>query len=315
MVIMDVILVCHTEFGYSKNKKPVYDKDHFEGVTAGVPNLVKVADEAGARVTFGVMPEVINFFPEGIKHEIGLHLHPGWQELQENGMKFFVGDQYIQNNCMIDNKSTALIDHGFRDQLCMVKAGKDRIIDAFGVEPKVFVAGRWSLNNDTVKALVQCNFTHDCSAQATKRTDHFDWHKLGRICMPYNPDVNDYQSKGDSPLLIMPVSQTMMGASVTPENVPSIGLSWLKACFLEYYGMGVPFFHIYLHSPVMTDPYFISALRDLLKFIGKYDVKFKFASEIKKYDLKAYNTNVAPYLSAINFKLIKNGIKQKILDR
>jgi len=92
---MDVIIVCHTEFGLVKDKEVVADKNAVDGVRKGVPNLIKVADKYNAKVTFAVMPEVVKYFPKDIKHEIGLHIHPGWQEFQKNGIKFYVGDLYL----------------------------------------------------------------------------------------------------------------------------------------------------------------------------------------------------------------------------
>ncbi len=303
---MDVIIVCHTEFGFVSGKKIVFDKKAAQGVTSGVLNLVKIAEKYGAKVSFAVMPEVASHFPQNIKHEIGLHIHPGWQEFKEKDYSFFVGDAYFKKNCRQDSDSTALRDHSYQSQFDMIKTGKSYLKETLNCEPKFFVAGRWSLNNDTIKALIENGFVHDCSAVPNSKAGHHNWSELPRICMPYNPDKNDYQKEGSLPILMVPVSQFFPAGSVNVESFPYYGLSWLKACFLEYYKQGAPLFHICLHSPSMTDDYFISALDSLLYFISKHkEINFRFVSEIKKYPEKKYKTNLVPYILNINSKIIK----------
>jgi hypothetical protein len=167
------------------------------------------------------------------------------------------------------------------------------------------------LNNDTVEALIENGFTHDCSAFAHSISDHYDWAKLPRICMPYHPSENDYQERGSLPILEVPVSQYFPRGNVNPEAVPNVGISWLKACFLEYYKQGLPLFHICLHSPAMTDDYFVSAMDDVLSFISEHrDVNFKFASEIGEYPAQNTHSRLAPYLLAVNSNILKTGFKK-----
>ena len=106
----------------------------------------------------------------------------------------------------------------------MIKTGKDRLTDIFGIEPETFVAGRWSLNNDTVKAIIKTGLTRDCSAPAHSKPSHHDWSKLPRLCMPYYPSPDDYQKKGDCPLLIIPISQMLHSGIVNPEVITYIWL-------------------------------------------------------------------------------------------
>jgi peptidoglycan/xylan/chitin deacetylase (PgdA/CDA1 family) len=307
---MDIIIVCHTEFGLVKDKEVVADKNAVDGVRKGVPNLIKVADRYNAKITFAVMPEVVKYFPEDIKHEVGLHIHSGWQEFQKQGIKFYVGDLYLKEHCEQSINSTVLRDYPYKEQLEMIEAGKDYLEENFGVEPKSFVAGRWSINNDTVKALIKTGITHECSAPARSKANHYDWSKLPRICMPYHPSEQDYQEKGSLPLIIIPISQTLKGGNVNPEAVPIVGLSWLKACFLEYYKQSLPLFHICLHSPCMTDPYFISALDDFLKFISmQKNINFRFTSEVKEYNEINPKTNILPYLFRVDRTIMKTGLR------
>lgn len=303
---MDIIIVCHTEFGFVKDEKIIFDKKAVLGAREGVLNLIKTAEKYGAKVSFAVMPEVANNFPPNIQHEIGLHIHPGWKEFKEENHSFFVGDAYLKENCKQSSTSTALRDYSYQEQFEMINKGKEYLKQTLNYEPKFFVAGRWSLNDDTIKALIKNGFTHECSAVPNSKAEHHNWSKLPRISMPYNPDKNDYQKKGNLSILMVPVSQFFPSGSVNVESVPYYGLSWLKACFLEYYKQGSPLFHICLHSPSMTDDYFVSNLDNLLSFISKYkEINFKFVSEIKKYPEKKYRTNALPYIFNINSKIIK----------
>lgn len=307
---MDVIIVTHTEFGFVLDRQVIASKKAVNGVKKGVLNLINIADKYHAKVTFAVMPEVTNYFPKDTSHEIGLHIHAGWEEFNLVNIKFHVGDAYLREHSSQSFTSTFLKDYPYKEQLDMIQTGKDHLTDIFGIEPKTFVAGRWSFNNDTVKALINTGITRDCSAPTHSRPCHHDWSKLPRICMPYYPSIDDYQKEGDLPLLIIPISHMFHAGNVNPEVIPIFGLSWLKACFLEYYKQNMPFFHICLHSPIMTDPYFISNMDSFLKFISKHkNVNFKFASDITKYEKVIPKTCIRPYMCGLNFEILKTGIK------
>jgi hypothetical protein len=307
----DVIIVCHTEYGYIDNKQVIYDKTVADGVTKGVPNLIDVADKYGAKVTFAVMPEIIPGFPKNIKHEIGLHIHPGWEEFRAGNKKYYVGDYYLKKHCAVPVKSTVLMDYTYEEQSKLITAGKKHLSDSLDIDPEVFVSGRWSINNDTVRVLVENGMTHDCSAVPHKKSDHYDWSRLNRICMPYHPDQSDYQKQGDLPLVVTPVSQALLNVSASLDIVPYVGLPWLKACFLELYTQKAPVFHICLHSPAMTDPYFTGAMDELLKFISGHQVDFKFASEIKAYNNIELKSKLSYYVMAVNRNFYR-GLSEKI---
>ena len=280
---MNVIVVCHTESGFVSNGEVIYDKKAVSGVTKGVQNLTKISKKYSAKITFALMPEFTDIFPQNVTNEIGLHIHPGWVKYKHAGFSWYVGDKYLREHCETSVNSTVLKDYPFKEQANLINVGRDCLRDKFGVEPKVFVSGRWSDNNDTIRALIEGGFTHDCSAPASQKATHFDWSKLPRICMPYHPSNGDYQERGNLPLLIVPISQIFLGGNVTPEIPAIFGVSALKACFLEYYLQGLPLFHICLHSPSMTDEYFCSVMDELLAFISRYDIQFKFASETNDY--------------------------------
>jgi hypothetical protein len=308
---MDVIIVCHTEFGFVSGRDIIFDKNATEGVSSGVLNLIKIADKYGAKVSFAVCPETVPYFPRNINHEIGLHIHPGWQKFSCKNFKFTVGDKYLKENCKQSVNSTILRDFNFEEQLEMIKKGKEYLVSEFKKQPKIFVAGRWSLNSDTIKALVKEGFTHDLSAPSHSISDHYDWIKLPRICMPYNPSEKDYQKEGDLPILMVPISQTLFGGTVSPEGVITYGLPWLLSCFEEYYKTKAPLFHICLHSPSMTDDYYCEIFDKLLSFILTHkNINFKFASEIKKYPKQKLTGSIWPYFFGVNKEFLKTALNR-----
>jgi peptidoglycan/xylan/chitin deacetylase (PgdA/CDA1 family) len=287
-----------------KGRRLIFCKVAPDGVTGGVEQLASMADRYGAKVTFAVAPEAAGLFPDGIAHEVGLHVHPGAEKLRMGKYRALVGDKYLRERCRTSSTSTVLRDYPYEEQLDMIKVGRERLREVPGVRARTFVAGRWSVNNDTIRALVAEGFTHDCSATPHKKPAHYDWSRLPRICMPYRPGRDDYQRKGDLPLLMVPVSQSLLGASATPELAPLVGLPWLKACFEEYYRQRLPLFHVCLHSPSMTDPYYRDVMDSLLRFIAGHDVRFRFASEIGDYGAVRPKADVVPYLAGVNRNML-----------
>ena len=313
---MDVIVVCHTEFGYVDQHEIIFEKRAVDGVRKGAKNLVKIANKHGAKITFAVMPEVVEYFPVNSFHEIGLHIHPGWVKCKCGVFTWYIGDKYLFENCPSSINSSVLRDYEFKEQMNFIETGRDYLRDELKVDPKVFVAGRWSENNNTIDALVKTGFTHDCSAAAHQKESHFDWSRIPRICMPYHPSANDYQSKGDLPLLIVPISQLFPTGNVSPEIAHLVGLASLKACFREYYLQNLPLFHITLHSPSMTDPFFCSVMDKLLAFISTHNVTFRFVSELSTHREVKPRTNILPYLlyfegGILRLKACARSIKEK----
>lgn len=304
---MDVIVVCHTEPGCVEGRRLIFSKAAPDGVTGGAEQLATLADRYGAKVTFMVAPEAAEHFPENITHEVGLHVHPGAEKLRMGKHRVLVGDKYLRERCRTSSTSTVLRDYSYEEQLDMIAVGRESLREVLGVRARTFVAGRWSLNDDTVRALVQEGFTHDCSATPHKKPAHYDWSRLPRICMPYRPSGDDYQRKGRLPLLLVPVSQSLLGVSATPELAPLVGLPWLKACFEEYYRQQLPLFHLCLHSPAMTDSYYRDVMDGLLRFIARHDVRFRFVSEIGEYGEVRPKADLVPYLAGVNRNMFNAG--------
>ncbi len=313
---MDIIIVCHTEFGFVSPKKHIiYDKNFIPGVKDGVLNLLKLADKHNAKISFALCPETAPYFPKKINHEIGLHIHPGWQEVSFNGFKWFSGDRYLREKCKPTINSNFLKDFSYSEQLEMIRNGKECLFSKFSKEPKFFVPGRWSFNNDTAKALVDAGFNCVPSIFVGSKTDYSS-HNHPRIRLPYFPDKENLQKRGSMPILFVPVSMTIFGGAASPEGAILYGFGWLKACFLEYFNQGVPLFHLYLHSPSMTDPYYTSIMDNFLTFVSKKkDVNFKFVSEIKEYPEIKVRTNIWPYIVRINKQLLKTFLNKYLILR
>jgi len=310
---MDVVIVVHTEFGYVHNREVVYDKRATQGVSQAVPDLVRVAGRYDAKITFAVMPEVAEHFPRETGHEIGLHIHPGWEEFRAGDLTFQVGDRFLREHCEQSRSSTVLTGYPYKEQLGMIRTGADVLEDEFGTRPTTFVSGRWSVDNATVRALVDAGMERDCSATPHSPPCHHDWSRLPRICMPYHPSGDDYQKKGSVPLLIVPVSQMFPAHIASPEAVPHMGLSWLKACFDEYYQQEMPLFHMCFHSPCMTDAYYLSIMDELLGFMSRHkNVQFRFVSEIPEYGPVNPSTRIGPYLLGMNRNMVTQGIRALI---
>jgi hypothetical protein len=114
-------------------------------------------------------------------------------------------------------------------------------------------------------------------------------HEIGLHVHPaWRGRRDNYQAHGDLPLLIGPISQMLRTGNVNPEMVPLVWLSRLLAGFLDH-SQCVPLFHLCVHSPAMTDAYFVSATDGLRKFVSKRD-----ASEVEPHELIAARTRVMP---------------------
>lgn len=259
-----VVISCHVEFGYAANSV-VFDRQERKGALEGLECCIRIAKEFDARVSLMIMPEVVETI-KGLDlgdNGIGLHIHPEDSHLRKRSLGGF----------------RALRDYDFLEQKAMISAGKEIIDEIVGVTPKSFVAGKWSVDNNTVRALVELGFSHDCSPCPGFASVNCDWRKLPRMCMPYKVSHLDYQSSGTMNLVMVPVSKEIIGGVISPEN--RIGLAFLKAAFQEYYDSGCPVVHIALHSPSMTSRHYRKLFNKLLKHISKHNVTFCLAEDIE----------------------------------
>jgi hypothetical protein len=291
---MIVLVVCHVELGYATDSAVFFETglscggspvSHVEGVADGVRNALCIVENFGP-MSFMMTPESLQA-ARGIDfrdHEIGVHVHPRDRLLMRSG---FGEHKYLR-------------DYGFAEQEAVISEAKQIIDDTMGVDARTFVAGTWSVNNETVRALVGLRFSHDCSPCPGLVFRSCNWAGLPRICSPYMPSGANYQLVGDLPLVMVPVSMEITGGIVSPES--NIGLGFLKAAFREYHDLGMPVFHIAFHSPAMTSRRYQKNFSALLRYISEYDARFCRVSEIEPAGrhVPRYPAQLWPYLTNLD---------------
>jgi hypothetical protein len=277
--MINLLIVCHVEFGYA-DPLVVYDRRHVEGVRDGVRNAISIAEEFNAKISLMLMPETLEAIGELdlARHEIGLHIHPH---------DSFLGSRNVGGSCQLGSYS-------YERQKDMIFAGKKAIEDSLGVSPRSFVAGKWSISNDTIKALVELGFTHEGSAHPGLKSESCDWSRLPRICMPYKPSQSDYQSAGTVDLVMVPVAKLIRGGAASLQN--EIGLGFLKAAFHEYLDLGMPVFHVVFHSPAMTSQRYQRVFHDFLAHIDQSCINFRLLSQVKAVRTVASGKRLYQYL-------------------
>ena len=283
---MDVVIVCHTEFGYATNQV-IFDNNYKQGATDGVKNSILISDKFGAIVSFMIKPEVLESV-SGLdfgNHEIGLHIHANDSFLLNKGL----GD---------DDDNLRALD--FERQRSMIAAGKEAVHSVLGIVPRTFVAGKWSVGNETLRALVELGFSHDASGCPQFFSPSCDWKKLPRICMPYSPSRGDYQAAGDVQITMVPASKEITGGLITPEN--NSGLAFLSAAVREYMESGAPFLHIAFHSPALISAAYRTIFSGLLQVISGFNVNFRSLSEVEpiKGSILSYPPHLAQYASNLD---------------
>ena len=259
--------MCHVESGYATHRSVIFDKKRREGSIDGVKNAILISDKLGATVSFMIMPEVLEAFSgfDFRNHEVGLHIHPDDLILVKEGL----GSEVYR----------PLREYDLVEQRNMISAGKRLVIGSLGATPRTFAAGRWSVGNDTLRALVELGFTHDASGCPQFLSGSCDWRKLPRICMPYRPSRHDYQTTGDMEITMVPVSMEITGGILGPEN--SAGLRFLRAVLHEYADLGVPLVHVAFHSPAMTSPHYQNVFSQLLEWTRGLGGNFRKLSEVQ----------------------------------
>ncbi len=300
---MKIIITCHTELGNPVGRKVVFN-DSLARIHDGIEDTLEIIEDYDSKICFALTPKVV----DGVKQrtlnkivnkeqEIGLHLHSD--------------DSFLVKSGVSKGGSPALRDFSYKEQKKMIVFGKNLLEKKFELSPVTFIAGKWSENNDTIRALTDSGFTHDCTPNPGFISENCDWGRLPRISLPYHPSKESYQKKGPLPILLMPISKVITNAPMSPEVAPTVGLGFLKACFEEYYIQQLPIFHMTFHSPCMASEYYQKVLDQLLAFISEHEnIMFIFPSQIKKQDLSIKpKTKIPPYVKRINKDIIRYILK------
>jgi hypothetical protein len=131
----------------------------YRNVSEGIPRLLDIFDHFNVKATWLITPDVAHhsgdFFMElAKKHEVGCHVHPEYFDGSIKGMQ--------------TQKILPLFS--YEKQLDMIQEASKVIRQNVGANPRSFRAGRFGINNDTLRALVLCGFNLDCSM-----TPFLDW--------------------------------------------------------------------------------------------------------------------------------------------
>lgn len=160
----------------------------YRNVSEGIPRLLDIFDDFNAKSTWLITPDVAqhsgDFFKKlAKKHEIGCHVHPEYFDGFIEGMKM--------------QKILPLFS--YEKQVEMLQEASDVIRKNVGVNPRSFRAGRFGINNDTLRALASCGFNLDCSM-----TPFLDWDFHGTLA---SSDVSPrFLRVGSSDILEIPVT-------------------------------------------------------------------------------------------------------------
>ncbi len=252
---MKVLVVCHVETGIIRNREILFDRSRPEGVTSAVPRIAEFAEQHEVPITFALTPQSLELLDTDLQgFSRGLHLHPKDPVLVR------------EMNRKVAVASDCLRDYTSDEQSNLIKAAVESFVRAVGNRPKIFVAGNWSENADTLRIVEGEGFRFDASALPGHFSGCADWRRVPRLAQPYEPDVKDYQSRGTSALLYVPVYQGLWGDYLTPETLHLLGVEYFKAALTEAAVGGACIVHIYFHSAMALDPFFLSEFARALDF-------------------------------------------------
>lgn len=252
---VQVLVLCHVESGAVRDRTIVFDRRHEEGVTDALPRILEFAAGEHVPITLALTPQAARLAPvdlAGFPH--GLHLHPQDDTLAAR----LRGAIKLTSDC--------LARYSASDQSLLIRTGADAVAEATGRAPNLFVAGNWSESNDTRRILETAGFGYDGSPLPGYISPCADWGGLPRLAQPYHPSPSNYQGAGESRLLYLPVFRGFWGDYLTPENLHFLGVRYFMASLKEAATGGARVVHIYFHSPMALDPFFLAQFREVLEF-------------------------------------------------
>jgi len=178
----------------------------FASITHGIPNILQpLFKKFDIKPTYFLSPEVIDNSKcvDTLKHiknecELGTHLHADYIE-PERTFEYF------------DGKGTHVFQTDFSDEVEFQKLKNltENFKNAFGCSPKVFRAGRYAANSNTIKSLTELGYNVDSSF-----TPHIRWESpIGSLIdhrsspeQPYFCNHSNIYKASDAPLLEIPVT-------------------------------------------------------------------------------------------------------------
>lgn len=252
---VQVLLSCHVESGTVRDRTIIFDRKHEEGITKALPQIVRFAESAGIPIALHLTAQALRLSDVDLAgFPVGLHLHPRDEVLTAR----------LRGTVAVD--SDCLARYSAADQGRLLAAAIDAFTEAQGRRPTLFVAGNWSENDDTLRLLEAAGIRYDGSALPGHVSACDDWGRLPRLAQPYRPSREDYQVPGDSSIVCVPVFQGYWRDYLSPENIHDLGVRYFMAALKEAAVGGARVVHIYFHSPMALDPYFLREFRAVVDF-------------------------------------------------
>ncbi len=253
--MVHIVIFCHVEPGTVRNRKIVFDAKREEGIVSALPRIVDFADEEAVPLTFAMTPTALrrnNLDLDG--HEVGIHLHP-----QDALLQATLGKE-------LNLPTDCLARYSEEDQRALVAVSRRVFEDTQGREPHTFVAGNWSESTTTLQILIEAGFRYDGSPLPGHQSECADWSRIARLAQPFTPSTEDYQGPGQADLLYLPVYQGLWNHYLTPENIHLLGTAYFKAALKEAVVGGADLVHMFFHSPMALDPFFLAAFTEVLAY-------------------------------------------------
>ena len=183
----------------------------FTNVTRGIrERLTPLFTRYNIKPTYLISPEVLNSrgSVESLKSiencELGTHLH----------CEFIEPFADINCNSTLITQNTLTYDIEFQK----IKNLTDLFDSQFNYSPLSFRAGRFGISSNTLTILSQLNYKVDSSI-VPFRFQNYNGIKqsfFGAPLMPYYPSTNNYNKKGDSDVLEVPISHYIAGFNKWP---------------------------------------------------------------------------------------------------
>lgn len=291
-----MVLFCHVEAGAIRDRTLSFDRRHEEGVSLALPRILEFAEEQNLPIALALMPQSLRLgLPDLSGFTVGLHLHPQDDVLAAR----LPGKMHLTSDC--------LARYSVGDQSLLISAGAEAIKDVIGRAPTVFVAGNWSENRDTVRVLEQTGFRHDGSPIPGFASACADWSRLPRLAQPYHPSHGNHQIPGDSTVIAIPVFRGYWGDYLSPENLHYLGVRYFEAALKEASCSDAGVVHIYFHSPMALDPFFLTEFRRVLEFArDRIGARFVPAESIAATGLRTLKPFPPAYMAYLDPVMIKS---------